>query len=759
MDQIIEHLKSTTFGGRRFTRKQIAHIQSVVKTFPDLSRRELSNTLCEHFEWVTPAGVNSSQACLNALEQMEAANVFKLPDKIESKVRGKKKPLVWTSRTDEQAEVNEELEFLLPLRLLIAREPSDRQLWNEYVDRHHYLGYKHPIGSHLRYFIVDAKNRKLGCLLFSFASRVLPDRDHWIGWDSKARQKRLNLVINNNRYLIFPWVKVKNLASKALSMACHQIQDDWSSMHGYRPLLLETFVDTSEFKGTCYRAANWIKVGKTNVAAGNKNGDRKAVKDIYLYPLAKNCQSRLISGEAAPGKMKPVVIESVAYESNAPFVLIWQKLITAIDEICHDFDSLWRKRKRLINTQLLVLFIFRLVFSKNKQGYGVTITELWDQCKLAGVDLPQKAPIAASAFCAARAKLDENIFKSLNSKIIESYDTPGCNAEWLGHRLFAVDGTKMNLPRPLMRNGYKFSHEKAHYPFGLVSCLYQLRSKIPVDFDLQAATGERTYALTHLNKLAAGDIVVYDRGYFSYTMLYWHIKKGIHPIFRMPVQTYTVIAEFIASEKHDDVVEISLTRERFTRLRKKDPGVDAKSLKIRLIKYRIGNELYALGTTLLDKEIHSADDLAKLYHERWDIEELFKMSKVLIEVQDFHGQSERGVKQELYAHFVIITLSRIFSNHIENVFNPGKDDNLDRQTRVNMKNCLLTIARNLETLLIQQNMVLRKTLSNIVNSIMNCRQKMRPNRSYERRSKKPFSKWQKNSKINRANPSPDLQHA
>ena len=145
--------------------------------------------------------------------------------------------------------------------------------------------------------------------------------------------------------------------------------------------------------------------------------------------------------------------------------------------------------------------------------------------------------------------------------------------------------------------------------------------------------------------------------------------------------------------------------------------------------------------------------------ERWDIEELFKMSKVLIEVQDFHGQSERGVKQELYAHFVIITLSRIFSNHIENGLNPGEDVNLDRQTRVNMKNCLLTIVRNLETLLMQQNMILRKTLSNIVNSIMTCRQKMRPNRSYERRSKKPFSKWQKDSKINRVNHTPDLQQA
>ena len=135
---------------------------------------------------------------------------------------------------------------------------------------------------------------------------------------------------------------------------------------------------------------------------------------------------------------------------------------------------------------------------------------------------------------------------------------------------------------------------------------------------------------------------------------------------------------------------------------------------------------------------------------------MYKMSKALIEVQDFHAQSERGVKQELFAHFVIITLSRIFSNHIEKGINPEKHHEPDREITVNMKNCLITIARNIEALFVQQNMVLRKTICNIVNSIVNCRQKKRPNRSYERRSKKPFGKWQQNNKSNRTRTAPAI---
>lgn len=742
MDQAIERLKSTTYGGRRLTRKQIEQIQSTVNSFPSLSRRELANTICEHIDWFTPKGKASSQACLKALEQMEAANLFRLPDKIKSKIRDNQRTVKWTERSEEQPCINEDLKQLLPIQLLPVNEPSECTLWNEYIDRYHYLGYKTPMGTHLRYFIVDTQGRKLGCLLFSFASRILPDRDYWIGWDKQARQKRLNLVINNNRYLIFPWVNVKHLASKALALTCQQLPSDWKKHHGYKPLLVETFVDTTKYKGTCYRAANWLRVGKTDGVHVDKDGARKTVKEIYLYPLTKNCKTKLINGEKVHRKRPAARIQSTAYEANDPFIQLWEKIISTIGNTCDSFDSKWRKRKRLIDTLLLVLFIFRLVFSKNKQGYNITITELWDQCKLLGVDIPQNTPVAASAFCAARAKLDENIFKSLNEKIIESYESPDEDHKWLSHRLFAVDGTKMNLPRQLIKDGYKLPHDKAHYPIGLVSCLYRLRSKIPVDFDLKAVTGERTHALAHLSKLVVGDIVVYDRGYFSYAMLYWHTKYRINPIFRMPIQTYPVIKNFFESEKTDETVEICLTRERYVKIRKKDSGVDTQTLKIRLIKYQIENESYVLGTTLFDKDIYKADNFPKLYHERWDIEELYKISKVLIEVQDFHAQSERGVKQELFAHFVMITLSRIFSNHIEGGIIGENHNDADRDTKINMKNCLITISRNLESLFIQHSTILRKTISNIVNSITRCRQKKRPNRSYERRSKKPFSKWQ-----------------
>jgi len=377
----------------------------------------------------------------------------------------------------------------------------------------------------------------------------------------------------------------------------------------------------------------------------------------------------------------------------------------------------------------------------------LTINELWDQCRLIGIDLPQRKPPAASAFSAARTKLDENIFKSLNSTIIKDNATQKSDTKWRKHRLFAVDGTRINLPRQLLNNGYKLPNSKAHYPCGFVSCLYQLRTKIPADFAMDAGTGERTQALAHLDKLTKQDIVIYDRGYFSYTMLYWHIKKGIHPIFRMPVQSYLVIAEFMHSNKTDELVEIALSREKFTKIRKKDSNVDLQSLKLRLVKYQIGDSSFTLGTTLLDKETYPADELAKLYHERWDIEELYKISKVLIEVQDLHGQSERGVKQELYAHFVIITLSRFFSNHIEQDFNNTSNNNLSQATRVNMKNCLLTISRNLEKLFLQHHLMLKKTLTTIFDSIKSCRQKVRSNRSYPRRSRKPFSKWQKATKI------------
>jgi hypothetical protein len=200
--------------------------------------------------------------------------------------------------------------------------------------------------------------------------------------------------------------------------------------------------------------------------------------------------------------------------------------------VATDFDQQWQKRKRVLNTLLIMFFIFRLVFSKSSQGYAIIIAELWEQCHVMGIPLPQATPVAASAFCTARAKLDENSFKLLHAQILQHCDGLCADSQWKGHRIFAVDGSKINLPRQLIGYGYRIPSDNAHYPQGLLSCLYQLKSKIPMDFDLVPHANERALARTHLTTLSENDVVVYDRGYFSYAMLYEHTQRSIHPIFR-----------------------------------------------------------------------------------------------------------------------------------------------------------------------------------------------------------------------------------
>jgi len=358
-----------------------------------------------------------------------------------------------------------------------------------------------------------------------------------------------------------------------------------------------------------------------------------------------------------------------------------------------------------------------------------------------GIPLPQAVPVAASAFCTARAKLDENVFKRLHAKILRHYDRPGADGEWKGHRIFAVDGSKMNLPRPLIGEGYRTPSDHAHYPQGLVSFLYQLKSKIPMAFDLVAHGDERTVARTHLASLSENDVVVYDRGYFSYAMLYAHGERGIHPIFRMKPKASRVVDEFIAGGETEKIVEIIPTREGRIPIQEKYPGRECKPIALRLVKYTVAGTTYLLGTTLFDRQNHAIEDLSDVYHSRWGIEELYKISKQLMTIEDFHGQSERGVKQELFAHFVLITLTRIFSNHSEAGFNAHRTGDDNPRTKANFKNCLITVARNIEGLLLQQLTLLSETINHIVASISSCRQKLRPNRSYDRRSRKPIGKW------------------
>ena len=751
MRQDIEALESTTFGGKRFTRKQLCEIQTTVERFPTLSLRELGHTICENLRWKTPKGTHRIQACLGALAEMEQAGIVRLPAK---KIQQKKaqKPLLWTEKTREQPRIADALDRLRPIRVQPVTEKAQIALWNEFVDRYHYLGYKRPMGTHLRYFILANDQRLLGCLSFSFATRSLACRDQWIGWDAKARTRNLHLILNNNRFLIFPWVEVKCLASKVLSTVARRIGDDWQAHHGYRPLLLETFVDPTRFTGASYQAANWQAIGQTRGSAQHAQQAGALPKDCYVYPLEKDFRA-ILNNEKSASRSKKNAREKVALpapvlSSDDPFLRLWQKIIAVVVDVAKDFDQQWRKRKRTIDTLLLILFIFRLVFSKNKQGYATTILELWAQCRMMDVPLPQAKPVAASAMATARRKLDETIFKTLNARIIRSYEPTLTEDQWQQHRVFAVDGTKMNVPRPLRAAGYRTPSDNAHYPQGLVSCLYQLKGRIPYDFGLGAHGDERKMALSHLQAVRADDVVVYDRGYFSYVLLHAHHQRNIQAVFRLKKNSYKVIDQFIASKETDQVVEIEPSVTRQNEIRRQHPDIVFTPLRLRLLKYVVAQTTYILGTTLRDETRYRTAAFADLYHARWGVEELYKISKVLIDVEDFHGQTERGVKQELYAHFVLITLNRIFATKVEQGFSErddvsAQDETADRQRhfKVNMKNSLVTLARNLEALFIRQADLVKKTVNNIIESLSRCRQKQRPNRKYKRQSLKPIKKW------------------
>ena len=572
-----------------------------------------------------------------------------LPAKDACYARGPRKPIEKSHRTEEQLAIAEPLGALLPLQLRLVLDEDEVSEWNEFVDRRHYAGFRHPLGPRLRYFVEDRHGRKLSCLLFSQAVVSLPCRDAWIGWPEDGWKAQLERVVGNTRFLLFPWVEIRNLASKVLSMAMRRLADDWEQQHGCRPVLVETFADTSRSDGTCYRAANWLELGET------RGGKGKAPKRVYVYPLAADFRQVLLHGPqriAPRRKAKP----APALAADDPFLIAWQELVGAATAAATAHDRVWQLRRRVINTLLVVLFVYRLMFSGN--GYTATLAALWQQCQACGIPLPQAEPVAASSMSAARAKVDEAIFKSLHVEILKRAVSP----EWKGHRVFAVDGSKINLPRPLLRAGYHLPKDSAHYPQGLLSCLYELAPKLPIDFDLHAHRDERTAALDHLPALAAGDVVVYDRGYFSYRLLLEHAERALHPVFRLKKDAGTAFDAFLAGSEQDVLTSIAPGDRTLCRLRQTHPEANAWPITMRLVKYVHGETSFHLATTLIDQSQYSVQDLADLYHSRSGIEELFKTSKHAFELEDFHSRSERGVKQEIFAHFNLIAMARLFTN-------------------------------------------------------------------------------------------------
>ena len=297
MSQVVDNTIKV-FSGRTFSSKDIEMIKWARRTYSKLSRTELAGTVCELLDWNQMSGRPKQKQCLDFLEQLESEGLIDLPS-INDAQRKIGKKIHIPEIEFKSDEINGQVAQFEPIRLTIAKPGKELKRWRSYVNQYHMLGDKNVFGSRLQYFVKSGE-QELGCLQFSASAWALGERDKWIGWTLDDRKKRLNLIVNNSRFLIFPWVHIRNLASKALSLAAHQLQDDWLKEYCYAPVLMETFVDLEHFKGTCYKAANWVCLGETK---GRGRMDRKneyalSRKAIFMYPLQKDFKDCL-KGEKA----------------------------------------------------------------------------------------------------------------------------------------------------------------------------------------------------------------------------------------------------------------------------------------------------------------------------------------------------------------------------------------------------------------------------------------------------------------------------
>jgi hypothetical protein len=294
----MKQVSSERFCGRSFNGDEVDQIKEIVSTCNRISRTELANTVCELFNWKRPTGRLKTVECRQFLEHLATKGLLDLPDRKAGRPKGVKVTIKRIDKAQATGVITGKVNDFCPLRLRKVTTEAQRDLWYEHIDRYHYLGYQLPFGAQLRYFIEsgNGENLVLGCLQFSSPAWKMAPRDRWIGWSDEQRQRNLQKVINNSRFLILPWVKVKNLASSVLAVAVRTVPDDWQICYGYRPVVMETLVDKGRFAGTCYRAANWIYVGTTT---GRGRMDRNHArhgqnpKDIYVYPLTSRLKQEL----------------------------------------------------------------------------------------------------------------------------------------------------------------------------------------------------------------------------------------------------------------------------------------------------------------------------------------------------------------------------------------------------------------------------------------------------------------------------------
>jgi hypothetical protein len=287
------------YRGRVVTAEDILYIRELITAHPGASRRRLSQTLCEAWQWKQANGALRDMVCRGLLLMLDRAGHIELPA-VKCVPHN---PLVRRERPEpvliDTTPIDGPLQELRPVEVQQVRRTNDEPLFNNLMEHYHYLNYEQPVGEHLK-FLVWAQGRPLACLAWSSAPRHLGSRDRYIGWSAEARRRNIRFLAYNTRYLLLPWVRVPHLASHILGKMTGQLSQHWERMYGHPVYFAETFIDPSRFRGTCYRAANWKLLGLTTGRGKNDHTYKpnRPIKEVLGLPLTPRFRELLQAGIA-----------------------------------------------------------------------------------------------------------------------------------------------------------------------------------------------------------------------------------------------------------------------------------------------------------------------------------------------------------------------------------------------------------------------------------------------------------------------------
>jgi hypothetical protein len=278
---------------------EITFVRDLIAQHPNASRYRLSTLLCEAWGWRQPNGMPCDMLARGLMLALSRAGHITLPPPrrvalINNIVR-RRPPDRWLL---DRSPIEAKLSELQPLEFLLVRRTPQEALFDSLIHHHHYLGYTRPVGEHLKYLVSAKDSRPVAALAFSSAPRHLGPRDRFIGWNVPLRRANIRLIAYNPRFLVLPWVRVPHLASHVLSRILRRLSTDWQKAYGHPVHFVETFVDPTRFKGTCYRAANWVHLGPTQGRGKDDQTHKpnRSIKDVLAYPLVPDFRKLLHAG-------------------------------------------------------------------------------------------------------------------------------------------------------------------------------------------------------------------------------------------------------------------------------------------------------------------------------------------------------------------------------------------------------------------------------------------------------------------------------